>query len=494
MGKYILTRLLKSIVSIFAVMSIVIVMIFQLIPRNKLFENDTSYKKLKGESKIVYTMSKYDELGYMDFKRKAEFCSSYYEDGKAVEACQVNGSKEQKEALAHYESKKYIVKTLSSGEPYVYHDYAWYELLGHYYMQLFSIDTLNSVQDEANPNLERKYYIGKNPNNGTPAIMCSGCTYKYQLYLDGSFPFVHQNKFRLNFGNSYPTNQGIPTLQVISQGQGSLKNRKQVFETGAEIDSPIIQTSCKYKPTVDRLDAARFTDNYADCMNTMESPSMINTSYLLGLVALIFAYAFGVPLAIAMARNKGKFADRAGIIYINILIAVPSLAFIFFMRSIGTLFGLPDKFPQLGFGDIRSYVMPILILGLLSTPALMMWVRRYMIDQVNADYVKFARAKGLSQKEIFNKHILRNAIIPIVNGIPTSVILCISGAFITESAFSVPGMGKMLPDAILQMNNNMIITLTFLFTALSILAVLLGDILMTLVDPRIQLVAKGGNN
>ena len=133
-----------------------------------------------------------------------------------------------------------------------------------------------------------------------------------------------------------------------------------------------------------------------------------------------------------------------------------------------------------------------MILALLSTPSLMMWLRRYMIDQSNADYVKFARAKGLSEKEIFRHHILRNAIIPIVNGIPSSIILCISGALITESAFAVPGMGKMLPTAINQLNNNMVITLTFIFTALSILAVLIGDLLMVAVDPRISLTAKGG--
>ena len=244
---------------------------------------------------------------------------------------------------------------------------------------------------------------------------------------------------------------------------------------------------------MDKRDTAKFPDHYADCLNQYRDPSMINTSYLIGLLSLVLAYAFGLPMAIDMAQHKGKFRDRLGIAYINVLIAVPSLAFIFFMRSIGTLFGLPDKFPMLGFGDARSYIMPVIILGLLNTPSLMMWVRRYMIDQTSADYVKFAKAKGLSNKEIFNRHILRNAIIPIVNAIPSSVILCISGAFITESAFAVPGMGKMLPDAITQTNNNMIIALSFIFTALSILAVLLGDVLMTWVDPRIQLTAKEGD-
>ena len=142
--------------------------------------------------------------------------------------------------------------------------------------------------------------------------------------------------------------------------------------------------------------------------------------------------------------------------------------------------------------SIKSYIMPIVILALMMTPGIMMWLRRYMIDQSNSDYVKFAKSKGLSKKEIFRNHILKNAIIPFVNGLPSSVILAISGAVITESVFSIPGMGKMLPDAITAANNNMIITLTFIFTSLSIFSVMLGDILMTIVDPRISLDTKKG--
>ena len=192
-----------------------------------------------------------------------------------------------------------------------------------------------------------------------------------------------------------------------------------------------------------------------------------------------------------MARKKGKIADKIGIAYINFLSAVPSLAFIFIVKQIGQGFGFPDKFPQYGFGDIRSYILPILILALLNTSGLMMWTRRYMIDQSNADYVKFAKAKGLSESEIFNRHILKNAIIPIVNGIPGAIILCISGSVITESVFAIPGMGKMLPDSINLLNNNMVITLTFIYTTLTVFSVLAGDLLMTLVDPRIKLTEKG---
>ncbi len=490
MKKYILRRILKSIFSIFVVVSIIIVMIYTMVPSEKVFDNDAGAKKMKGDQLTTYKLRKLEELGYLDFASRLEMCTATF--GDDAKGCQDGDETMNAQAVEAFASKGYEIMELKSGEPYAVHNYRWYELLIRFYSKLIQVDSKNAIQDPDNPDLERKYYWGKNPYNGSPALLCSGCTYKYQMYFDGSFPFLHQNKFKMNFGTSFPTNQGIPTTQVIYDGQGSNKKIPQKFETGLEEDSALIQTSCQYKYLTDHLDEKRFTDHYATCRYYHESPSMVETSYIIGLIALVIAYAMAIPLGISMAQHKDQLIDKIGIAYINLLIAVPSLAFIFFMRSIGTMFNLPDKFPQLGFKDIRSYIMPVLILALLQTPSLMMWLRRYMIDQANADYVKFARAKGLSQGEIFRKHILRNAIIPIVNGIPGSIILCISGALITESAFAVPGMGKMLPDAIKQSNNNMVITLVFIFTTLSIMSVLIGDLLMTVVDPRISLTEKGG--
>jgi oligopeptide transport system permease protein len=153
------------------------------------------------------------------------------------------------------------------------------------------------------------------------------------MYFDGSFPFLHQNKFRLDFGTSFPSNQGVPTLQVITEGQGATKKIEQSFETGLTEQSALIQTSCQYKVKTDHLDEKRFTDKYASCLSFHESPSMVNTSYMLGLIALIIAYGMGLPLGIAMAAHKDKALDKIGIAYINLLIAVPSLAFIFFITS-----------------------------------------------------------------------------------------------------------------------------------------------------------------
>lgn len=494
MKKYILIRFLKSIVSIFIVISIVVGMVYRLVPVAKIFENDEAYRKLRGNPKTVYELTKMRDQGYLQYYSHAELCKMGSSD---YDQCLIIGSEENKRVFAEYEKKGFTIFMLEKqdvmyGQYVAFKLYSVPMLIKNYMSKLVVIDHPWKIQDENNPDLPRHYSIERGPN-GIPALACSGCDYKYQIYIDGKFPFLHQNFFRLQFGDSYPSHTGIQTLDVISRGQGKLKKVKQTFPTGLTAEDSRIQYSRRYKSAPDHLDKKRFDDNYANVKHMTDAPSMIGMSYLFGICALIFAYLFAFPFGMAMARNKGKLIDKIGIVYINLLIAVPSLAFIFFMNYLGYQVGMPDKFPQLGFHNVKSYVMPVIILGMLSTPGLMTWIRRYMVDQSNADYVKFAKAKGLSKREISKNHILKNAIIPIVNGIPGSIILAIGGAFITETIFAIPGMGKMLPDSINKMNNNMVVTLTFIFTTLSVFAVFLGDILMTIVDPRISLNVKKGD-
>jgi len=181
--------------------------------------------------------------------------------------------------------------------------------------------------------------------------------------------------------------------------------------------------------------------------------------------------------------------------YIIFIIAVPSLAYIYLFRYLGTtLFNLPSVFTTKGAGDITSWILPIISLALPSISGLMLWTRRYVVDQMNSDYVKFAKAKGLNEREIFNNHIFKNAIIPIAQGIPSSLAGCLTGAIITESIYAVGGIGKMLPNSINQYNNTMVVALTFMFASISVISVLLGDIVLIKVDPRISLTGKEGRS
>ena len=136
------------------------------------------------------------------------------------------------------------------------------------------------------------------------------------------------------------------------------------------------------------------------------------------------------------------------------------------------------------------YVLPIVSLALPSIANLMKWLRRYMIDQMNSDYVKFARSGGLSESEIFNRHILKNAIIPLVHGIPASVLGALVGAIITERVYVVPGAGNLLTKAINMYDNGVIVGVALFYAVLSVVSILLGDILMSMVDPRISFTSK----
>jgi oligopeptide transport system permease protein len=219
--------------------------------------------------------------------------------------------------------------------------------------------------------------------------------------------------------------------------------------------------------------------------------SKIGYSFVIGILATILSYLVAVPLGILMAHRKDKLADKLGTIYIVFIMAVPSLAYIFMFRELGVnLFGLPRIFDTSSVSPI-IYILPIVSLALPAIANIMKWLRRYMIDQMNSDYVKFARSGGLSDGEIFRKHILKNAAIPLIHGIPGSILGCLTGAIITESVYNVPGTGGLLVQAINSYDNSVIVGVALFYAVLSVISLILGDILMALADPRISFSTKG---
>lgn len=495
---YIWKRLLRSLLSVMIIMLIVFTMIFTLVPRENIFFEDSTYRKLasKSDDKTEYVYSTWEKLGYLDYVRINDYCQDIYGAGSSEMAAAVEpDSKDSQDFVDLYTSKGYTVETyLSSGRYYAYKDIPVIKRMGSWLAHLIVIDTPMSVKDDANPDLARYIKVGRTPTGGL-AVIGSGTTYKYLFYTDTHFPFIHQNFLRLNFGTSYPTYQGLDVMRVLFQSQGSEVKRHVVYETGQEGESGINFGTLSYKPVLDRMDTKKFVDNYASYEVFRSQPSMIGTSFRMGIIAMILAYFLGLPFGLLMARHKDRLADKLGMVYIIFIIAVPSLAYIYLFRYFGTrLFGLPSVFTTYGPEDWRSWVLPVISLALPSIASLMLWTRRYVVDQMSADYVKFAKAKGLSQSEIFTGHIFKNAIIPIAQGIPASLAGCITGAIITEAIYSVGGMGKMLPNAIKQYNNVMIVALAFMFSTVSVLSVLAGDIVLTKVDPRISLSEKAGRS
>ena len=240
------------------------------------------------------------------------------------------------------------------------------------------------------------------------------------------------------------------------------------------------------------IDSQIFTDKYTNVTQKHNGLSRMENSFLIGIVSTVLVYLFGLPLGLLMALKKDKIVDKLLNVYIIFIMAVPSLAYIFMFASIGTnVFGLPYKFATAQ-TKFLAYILPTISLALPAIGGLMKWMRRYMIDQMNSDYVKFARSQGLSEGEIFSKHISPNAMIYLVHGIPADILGALTGAVITETVYGVPGVGALLTNAITLHDNALVVAMTLFYTVLTIISLILGDLLLAKYDPRISF-TEGGN-
>lgn len=214
-------------------------------------------------------------------------------------------------------------------------------------------------------------------------------------------------------------------------------------------------------------------------------------SMQLGLIAIAISVVIGVPLGILQTSFKDRVPDHIVTVYTIFVNAVPSLVTYSLILIFGSrVLGLPSMYSTRNPGP--SSILPIVCLSLGSIAWYALWVRRYMIDELNKDYIKLARVKGLSSRSIMVKHVLRNAFVPIAQYLPQSMLLTIGGSLLVERFFSVPGMGPLLTDSIQRYDTSVVQTLVMLYASLSILGVFLGDVLMMIIDPRITLANKGG--
>mgnify|MGYP002516297780 FL=1 len=224
------------------------------------------------------------------------------------------------------------------------------------------------------------------------------------------------------------------------------------------------------------------------CIDLMV-PKAIN-SFRFGAIAMVFQLVLGYSMGVLMARWKGKFFDRLGNAYVLLINALPAAVYYLFIQLyLSTLLSLPmfyDKF------DKSSMILPILCLALPGIASNAMWMRRYMVDQMNLDYIRLARAKGMTSSQVAFRHVMRNAFIPMAQSLPTTLLFTISGSLYVESLFSIPGMGGLLIISIQRQDNTMVQAMVLLYSVISVTGLLLGDIMMMLCDPRISLTKKGG--
>lgn len=214
-------------------------------------------------------------------------------------------------------------------------------------------------------------------------------------------------------------------------------------------------------------------------------------SMRMGIISIGISMVVGVLIGIIQTRYKDKVPDHIGTIYTIFVNSVPSLVSYSLVLIFGSrVLGLPSMYSTRNPGP--SSILPIVCLSMGSIAWYALWTRRYMIDELNKDYIKLARVKGMETKKIMVSHVLRNAFVPIAQYLPQSLLLTIGGSLLVERFFSVPGMGPLLTDSIQRYDTSVVQTLVILYATLSILGVFLGDVLMMIIDPRITLSNKGG--
>jgi peptide/nickel transport system permease protein len=214
---------------------------------------------------------------------------------------------------------------------------------------------------------------------------------------------------------------------------------------------------------------------------------LVPSLFLLG-YAMIIAMLLALPLSIVAARRADKLVDHT--IRISGMVTISMPAFWLGLLLI-LLFGLTlDLFPISGWGDdflghIHSLFLPALVIGLATAPVLIQSLRSSLLDTMQMDFIEAARAKGLNPNRIMVQHVLRNALIPMVTVLAVNVGWLIGGSVVVENVFSIPGIGRLLVQAVLTRDYPTIQALTLVFGIIVLIVNLITDLSYAIVDPRV---------
>ncbi|NLB91166.1 MAG: ABC transporter permease [Clostridiales bacterium] len=216
----------------------------------------------------------------------------------------------------------------------------------------------------------------------------------------------------------------------------------------------------------------------------------IPLSIKLGGLSILLAMLIGLPLGILMTKYKGKLFDHLGTGFIVLIQAVPAAVYYLFIQLYGTeLLKVRMLFDA---GSFTSWILPVFSMSLGNIAYYAMWIRRYMVDESQKDYVMLAKIKGVSESKTMYSHVFKNAFVPMVQYIPTSFLNTVIGSIYIEALYSIPGMGGLLVDVIQKQDNAMIQGIVLLYACVGIIGLILGDVLMVALDPRISLQQKEG--
>ncbi len=255
------------------------------------------------------------------------------------------------------------------------------------------------------------------------------------------------------------------------------------------LDKPVWQQYLLYIGNVLQGDLG-ISLTYNRSINLMISESFF-ISASLGIRSVIFAFIGGVLLGTLAALNRGKAWDSITMFIAIVGVSVPS----FVMASLLQYFlGLKlfqatgvRIFAVSGWGALNQSILPVFALGLGTLASISRLTRTSMLDVLGQDYIKTAKAKGLGQSAIILKHALRNAIMPVITILGPTIAGLLTGGFVVENVFSIPGLGRYFVQSVQSLDYTMIAGSTIFYGAFLILMNLVVDVAYCLIDPRVKL-------
>ena len=205
----------------------------------------------------------------------------------------------------------------------------------------------------------------------------------------------------------------------------------------------------------------------------------------LGALAMLFALVFGIPLGLLAALRANKWPDYTAMVFANVGFAVPSflvatLLIYFFAVRWGDVFDVPTS----GWDTWQSKVLPTIALGLGPMAYFARLTRGSVLETLQQDYIRTARAKGLRRRRIVVVHTLRNSLIPVVTAAGPILGFLITGSFVIEQIFAIPGIGRYYVTAVTGRDYSVVMGLTVLLAMIVIVANMVVDILYGILDPR----------
>ena len=270
---------------------------------------------------------------------------------------------------------------------------------------------------------------------------------------------------------------------------------EQIANKRAEmgLDDPILTQFGRYMANVLRGDFGKGTSLYNGAPISTVLSSAISNSFRIGGIAILIGTLIGLLLGITAALHKGKFLDGFCTVFSILGVCVPSYVFLIFLQyffSFKIPF-FPYFFDQNQF--LFSSVVPSLSLSLFTMSTIARFTRNEMVEVFDSDYVRLAESKGLYGGKLVRRHVLRNALIPIVTVLAPLIVDLLTGALVVEKIYGINGIGKLMLDAIAGegIDYNYVLALGILYSALYIGIMLVVDLLYGVLDPRIRVSARG---